>query len=133
VSSAWRRALPWIAPTLLAALASLQIVLAHTADLTPWKGGGYGMFSTYDHSGFRTMRAFALDGDGPRRLSIPAALQPDVLRALDLPSSARLERLAGSLARSHTAPRVRVEVWRLEFDGALRPTSHRLTDAESGP
>lgn len=133
MSSHGRRALPWIAPTLLVALAGLQIVLAHTARLTPWKGGGYGMFSTSDHSGFRTVRAFALEDAGDRRLRVPDELRNEVLRSLDLPTDARLEHLAASLARHSAAPRVRVEVWRLEFDGELRPSPRRLAGAEAGP
>jgi len=133
VSSFRSRALPWIAPALLAALAGLQIALAHTAQLTPWKGGGYGMFSTTDHGGFRTLRAFALEPPGERRLRVPDELRNEVLRSLDLPTDARLQNVAASLARHSGAPRVRVEVWRLEFDGELRPSPRRLTGAESGP
>ncbi|MGI9430568.1 MAG: hypothetical protein ACR2PQ_00040 [Myxococcota bacterium] len=133
MSSAGRRALPWIAPALLALLAALQILLVHDANLSPWKGGGYGMFSTTDHSGFRTIRAFAVDASGEQRVRIPAELRPEVLRALDLPSDARLEHLAASLARRNQASRVRTEVWRLEFDGELRPELRPLASAESGP
>src|SRR6476660_7863931 len=38
---------------LLALVACAQLVLARTGDLTPWKGGGFGMFSTLDHGAFR--------------------------------------------------------------------------------
>jgi len=133
VSSRGRRALPWIAPVLLALLAALQILLVHSANLSPWKGGGYGMFSTNDHSGFRTLRAFWVDASGEKRLSIPPELRPEVLRALDLPTHARLGHLAASLARQNRASRVRAEVWRLEFDADLRPSLRPLSSAESGP
>lgn len=130
--SHWRRALPWIAPVLLALLAGLQILLVHTVHLTPWKGGGYGMFSTYDHGGFRTIRAFALDEAGERRLRIPGDLRHEVLRVLDLPSDKRVTLIARALARTAGTP-VRVEVWRLEFDADLRPALHRLSVADSRP
>ncbi|MDH3686450.1 MAG: hypothetical protein OEP95_09495 [Myxococcales bacterium] len=133
MSSPGRRALPWIAPALLALLAALQILLVHHANLSPWKGGGYGMFSTTDHGGFRTIRAFAVDGSSEQRLSIPPELRSDVLRALDLPSDERLEDLAASLARQNRASRVRAEVWRLKFDDELQPELRPLSSAESGP
>ena len=133
MSPSLRRGLPYVAPALLAALAGLQIVLAHTVHLSPWKGGGYGMFSTTDHSGFRTLRAFAALPGGERRVPVPAELRPDVLRALDLPSAARLERLARSIAAGANTGRVRVEVWRLEFDATLTPTLRRFAAHEAGP
>jgi hypothetical protein len=133
VSPRWRRLLPWLAPALLAGLASVQIVLARTLELTPWKGGGYGMFSTTDHGGFRSLRAFALEAGSERRLPIPAELRREAFRARDLPSPQRLEHLARALAGEAGEPTVRVEVWRLEFDHALRPARLRLGHAESGP
>ena len=47
---------PRTAPALLLALVAVcQIVLAKTADLTPWKGGGFGMFATLDHNAHRRL------------------------------------------------------------------------------
>ena len=40
-------------PVLLVIVAVSQIVVARTADLTPWKGGGFGMFATLDHGAYR--------------------------------------------------------------------------------
>ena len=37
-----------VAPLLLVVVATAQLGLAHAYDLTPWKGGGFGMFSTID-------------------------------------------------------------------------------------
>ena len=44
-----------LAPALLVAVASTQIALSRTFDLTAWKGGGFGMFSTLDHAGYRVV------------------------------------------------------------------------------
>jgi hypothetical protein len=51
----WRTILP---VALLVAVASVQVVLTRTAGLSPWKGGGFGMFSTTDDSGRRRVRVF---------------------------------------------------------------------------
>ena len=51
-----RRARPrwwWYLPAaVLIATAGRQIVLARTAHLTPWSGGGFGMFATTDGGRF---------------------------------------------------------------------------------
>ena len=44
----WRALLP---VALLMAVATVQVILATAAGLTPWKGGGFGMFSTTDDGG----------------------------------------------------------------------------------
>ena len=70
--SASRRFLPLIPPLALAVVAVAQFGLAHTAPLSPWKGGGFGMFSTQDQPRARTVRlhlltpvgAFAVMDDG---------------------------------------------------------------------
>ena len=43
---------------LLLAVAAVQVTLARTAGLSPWKGGGFGMFSTTDDAGRRRVRVF---------------------------------------------------------------------------
>ena len=35
---------------LLLAIASAQMLLARTSDLSPWKGGGFGMFASVDET-----------------------------------------------------------------------------------
>ena len=51
----WRALLP---VTLLVAVAGVQVMLATTAGLSAWKGGGFGMFSTTDDGGRRYVRIF---------------------------------------------------------------------------
>ena len=43
-----------IPPALLALVACVQIGLARFTPLTPWKGGGFGMFATADGASNRT-------------------------------------------------------------------------------
>jgi hypothetical protein len=45
-------------PLTLVGVSVHQIYLATTAGLTPWKGGGFGMFSSTDRSSHRAVRGF---------------------------------------------------------------------------
>ncbi len=120
-SARWRRAAPWLAPALLVAIALHQIALAHAVDLSPWKGGGYGMFSTTDHGGARFVRLWAEHPEGERRLPLPPELVNRSYRARDLPTTRRLERLAREVALARPeavagAEALRVEIWRIRPD-----------------
>ena len=93
-----RDALARLPVALLVAVATLQVWLVASAGLTPWCGGGFGMFSTLDSRGARVLRAVAL-GDGfEQEVAIPAALDDASRRAAALPSDARLAAFARALA-----------------------------------
>ena len=126
-------------PLLLTLVALTQIVLARTLDLTPWKGGGFGMFSTLDHSAYRHIDVVV---DAPGRseaLEIPASLQDEAARAAACPSDALLRRLAGKIAdrerRNHRpVARVTLTAWRTAFDReTLRPTEQQIRIFELHP
>ena len=59
-----RRLLPYLPPLALAVVAGAQFALAHSAPLSPWKGGGFGMFSTQDQPRSRTLRLHLLTDEG---------------------------------------------------------------------
>ena len=54
----------WVVPSLLLSVALTQMFLAQTQNLSPWKGGGFGMFSTVDSPGMRFLSVRALDQRG---------------------------------------------------------------------
>jgi hypothetical protein len=115
----WRALL---APGLLAALGVFQIVLAFGVGLSPWKGGGFGMFATTDHGGLR--HVVVTDAAG-QRVRVPSELDRLRGRVREYPYMAGLARLAEALREvdPELGP-LRVEVRRLEFAPAdLRPTS----------
>jgi hypothetical protein len=120
----------------LVALACAQIALAFGANLSPWKGGGFGMFATSDHGGFRKLRVYALRDGREERLEVPSELGRQELRAAWLPTERALRRFADELARAGEAPgaqALRVEVWRTDFDAALRPTQTRIAELTAEP
>ena len=94
-------ALPYVAPALLVVIAVQQIILASTAHLSPWTGGGFGMFSSIDNIRSRIVRAvLVVDGrDIPIRLESNDAFTAALFKAGILPTQARLTALAESLAR----------------------------------
>ncbi len=53
----------WIPCLLLVSVAIVQIIASETAQLTVWKGGGFGMFATIDRRG-RSLACEGLGRDG---------------------------------------------------------------------
>lgn len=139
----WRALVPYAAPLLLVAVAALQIHLAHAHRLSPWKGGGFGMFATVDVAGLRYIRAYLLTQEG----EVPIRVRRDGARirgparlasiAATMPTAARLDALADALLRDrqYADPEsidfsaVRVEVWRIAFDARERLVhGHKLAE-----
>jgi hypothetical protein len=115
---------------LLVALACTQIGLSCGAQLSPWKGGGFGMFATNDHGSFRSVRVYALRGSEERPVEIPSERLRLEIRARELPTEAALRRLARALAgEAPGAEALRAEVWLTELDAALRPARRKLAEA----
>ena len=120
----------FIPPILLCAVAIVQIALAHTVALTPWKGGGFGMFSTLDHSGYRGVDVIVEGPDRSEQLTIPESLEVAAARAAACPTNGLLRRLAeGVVARERrydrAVTRVRLTMWRAEFDPVTLHVSER--------
>ena len=125
--------LRWTAPVLiLVAVALGQLVLVATHDLSPWSGGGFGMFSTVDAGARRHLHAFLIRPGVLREVRPPPSLEPLVERALTLPSPEHLRALAreigGLPTPDHGEPSaVRLQVWQTRFHAeTLAPESRLL-------
>ena len=111
----------WLPPILLLLVAGNQLWLAHSDALSPWSGGGFGMFSTTDSPAHRHVHAF-LENEGSRReLFIPRELYEANRRAATLPTRERLSGFADQLLSSETDDRVRwdaleIQVWGVEYE-----------------
>lgn len=125
-----RRAL--VAPALLVVLALAQIGAWRGIGLSPWKGGGFGMFATNDHGAFRMVRVVELAAGGERRVALPGDLDRLRRHAREVPRETNLRRLAEALrARVPSLGALRVEVWRTEFESAdLAPRLALVARAE---
>ncbi len=118
----------FVAPLLLAVIATVQMLLASFSGLTPWKGGGFGMFASLDHPPFRGVDIIVEAADRSETIAISASLELAAARAAAHPSDLSLTRLARAVvARERRNARpvetVRLTVWRHQFDPAtLRAT-----------
>jgi hypothetical protein len=123
----WLSVLPVVA---LVVFAALQIALAKTRDLTPWKGGGFGMFSTVDHPGVRYVRVFLENADGSTLFVPPSPHSvQERKRAASYPVESTMRALAESVilrarARGEDVVAARLEYGKRTFDAdalTLRP------------
>lgn len=91
----------WGPSALLAAVALFQIALVYTVDLTAWKGGGFGMFSTLDYGTNRRFYVEGLDLNGEAvQVNLFAGDQRRHAQLRVKPDRAGIERLARELLRS---------------------------------
>ena len=88
---------------LLAAVAIGQVVLARGFDLTPWKGGGFGMFATLDHAAFRRIDIVVEAADRSEALEVPRSLEIEAARATAFPSRGMLTTLAARVPSARPA------------------------------
>src|SRR5262245_51540109 len=113
----WRA---WIPPIILMVVALAQITLAKTGELCPWKGGGFGMFSTNDVTDARSVRVLVERPATSDELEIEPDFRIRATQAKLFPSNRLLTRLALAIVnheQSYKRPvnAVRLEVWRTEF------------------
>jgi hypothetical protein len=148
-----------LAPLCLCLVAGLHAARVATSSQTPWKGGGFGMFSTVESESARFLRVFAVTPEGDLPIVIPARWQKRAWELRAAPTSAAAKELAIKLAElpwqldtdspagrprlvailPDGAPveatgvwKVRVECWRLAFDRrAHKLHSHQLFEQSS--
>lgn len=120
----------FIPPLLLTVVAVTQIGLARRADLTAWKGGGFGMFATLDHGAYRGVDIVVDAPDRSEAIEIPPSLETAAARAAAFPAEWLLRQLAEGVAareerNERAVSRVTVTVWRADFDRATLAASER--------
>jgi hypothetical protein len=122
--NAWRVAVFAAAPALLLLVATHHVYQVQANGLTPWKGGGFGMFATLD---VRFIRCRLVGEAGERPTRIPPEAKELAAAVREVPTRDRLRDLAQAVARRlersaarrpvQSPPRdLRVEVWRAAFD-----------------
>lgn len=106
-------------------MALLQIYLAHAENLTPSKGGGFGLFSTVDKLENRNLRAYLITEKQEIPFAIPQYvpatedLRKPIYRAASLPTVGHMRTIIEDLlANPYEIPikGIRVEVWKIAFD-----------------
>ena len=71
-------------PLVLLAVALAQQVLVARAQLSPWKGAGFGMFATVDDPGHRHLRAELVTEEAPIALDLAGLSELDARAAATL-------------------------------------------------
>lgn len=89
---------------LLCIVASLQIYLAFTRSLSPWKGGGFGMFSTVDAPRARFLRIYLVNEKQETPVLVPDEMRMMALEARTFPTDARLSNLAHKVVQGTWVP-----------------------------
>ncbi|MEM8598280.1 MAG: hypothetical protein AAGF99_00025 [Bacteroidota bacterium] len=84
-------------PALLVLIAGWQIYRAHMQYLTPWKGGGFGMFSTVDGPTNRVLRTYLVTPEG-EALALYGTLSVQKKRILGMPDDRTLEQIGREAA-----------------------------------
>ena len=99
----------WAPSGLLLIVAAVHLCLVLTVDLTPWRGGGFAMFSTLDASGWRMLSCEAVNAKGEPGLifwTIPGETikgpfnSPRRSKLRTWPTPGRLRRLADEILAS---------------------------------
>ena len=109
---------------LLLTVASTQMLLARTADLSPWKGGGFGMFASIDGAPFRWVRIYVFAPERSQEINVPPSLDDPAHRLVTWPRPHAMEAFARAvIAREQRQGRpvesVRIEVWRADISPSL--------------
>ena len=118
-------------PALLVLVGVAQLLSVSMFHLTPWKGGGFGMFSTLDHGAFRGIEIVVDGDDRSETIAIAPSLDLIAARAANCPADWLLRRLAEDVVareRRYGRPvsQVQLTVWTTSFDPATL-TAHRRT------
>lgn len=106
-----------LASILLIVVACRQFYLTQVHDLTPWLGGGFGMFASVDRIDHRVTRAYLLTNKGELPIEIPT-----------LDSGIRLQMKAGIVPESDRMPGFEPlnQLRKLEMKARAMPTEERL-------
>jgi len=122
-----------VPPLLLVAVAVTQVLLVRSVHLSPWKGGGFGMFASVDGLPFRAVRIQVDALERSEQLAVPPSLQRLADAAATLPTRRSLERLGNAVIarerrQGRSVDRVHVEVWRAEYGPSLESSWALLSD-----
>lgn len=117
----------WITPAVLCAVAVMQFVYARFATLSPWKGGGFGMFSTVDSPGARFLRIRLVTDQGEIPIQVPERWRASEHELRTTGSKTVAAELAGALADG-TWIRLRLASATERYHRLNRPTSSAAAD-----
>ena len=124
------KAITYLPIIILIALALNQLVLANFLNLSPWLGGGYGMFSTTDAGSNRHLHIYLKSEGIKKELIYPPELRELALKTKSFPTNYSLARFAKKLLETEKdeyTKSIEVQVWKSHFKKhSLQPSSKIL-------
>ncbi len=87
-------------PAVMATVALIQKSASRKFSLSPWKGGGFGMFSTVDSPAARFLRIYLVTSQGKTQVNLPSWLENLVTEVRTIPTKTRVLNLTRELAQS---------------------------------
>jgi hypothetical protein len=107
------RGMFYLVPIFMSLIFLLQLGLSHIGNLSPWKGGGFGMFSSIDSPGMRVVHCEGVDTEGK-----PVQIR---IRFTGLGEKGPLTRQLGKLLTTFPTQGQLKEVGELLLDGEFVP------------
>ena len=92
----YRRVL--LAPACLCLVAGLHVYRVNVHDQSPWKGGGFGMFSTVDSPPARYLKVYLLTDEGEIPVELPDRLSKRAAELCTAPNEEKLDYLTEQAA-----------------------------------
>lgn len=87
-----------IGPIMLLVIIIVQVAKAYTHDLSTWKGGGFGMFSTIDRPSNRLVRTYLVSDSAKILIEPTIPTSSELIRLRTYPKQEDLDNYAKSLA-----------------------------------
>ena len=129
-----KKAILYLPTLLLVAIAVNQLILANFFNLSPWLGGGYGMFSTTDVGSNRHIHIYAKSEGIIKELIYPKELSDLALRTKSFPTDRNLIVLAQRISEiedDSALKSIEVQVWKSQYKSkTLHPSSKMLKSVE---
>lgn len=91
--------LSYFPSVVLAVIACVQLLASQVVHITPWKGGGFGMFSTVDSLAARFLKVYLVTPDGDVPVKVPKHMEEKVRYIRSVPLSSSVQRLAHDLSQ----------------------------------
>ena len=128
------KAIFYLPTVVLVAIAVNQLILANFFNLSPWLGGGYGMFSTTDVGSNRHIHIYAKSEGIIKELIYPKELSDLALRTKSFPTDRNLIVLAQRISEiedDSALKSIEVQVWKSQYKSkTLHPSSKMLKSVE---
>ena len=132
----WYKLVIYLPVILLVTVAFFQIGLANYSYLSPWSGGGFGMFSTTDVRSARHVHIYAVTPSVRRELIPNTKHKKIVDQLLVFPADYRIKNFSEQLRDIFYIPeegdvKLDIQVWKKTYNPrSLEPTSEIINSME---